>query len=190
MADFNRAFDKTMGHEGGYSNDPVDAGGETYRGISRVYHPTWHGWLFIDGYKSSGAPIDTALLDEAVRAFYRQHYWEPNRCGDMPQAVADEVFDTGVNMGVGRAAKFLQRALNCLNRNGSLYADLVDDGDVGPATLAALKLLPSSDHETLLKIMNVMQGQHYIEYMTKSPTQEKYARGWFARVALYGQETR
>ena len=37
MADFNIAFEITMGHEGGYSFDKDDAGGETYRGISRRY---------------------------------------------------------------------------------------------------------------------------------------------------------
>jgi len=36
----------------------------------------------------------------------------------------------------------------------------------------------------LLKIMNVLQGMHYISYMNKSPVQEKYARGWFGRVSL------
>ena len=39
MADFNDAFDETMGHEGGYVNDSNDAGGETYRGISRRFNP-------------------------------------------------------------------------------------------------------------------------------------------------------
>jgi hypothetical protein len=38
--------------------------------------------------------------------------------------------------------------------------------------------------ELLLKILNVFQGMHYIDFMTKSPIQEKYARGWFTRVEI------
>jgi type VI secretion system secreted protein VgrG len=38
---FLKAFNTTMTFEGGYANDPDDAGGETYMGISRRYHPDW-----------------------------------------------------------------------------------------------------------------------------------------------------
>ncbi|GAJ23902.1 unnamed protein product, partial [marine sediment metagenome] len=40
------------------------------------------------------------------------------------------------------------------------------------------------DLSYLLKVMNILQGMHYIEYMRKSPTQEKYARGWLKRVKI------
>ena len=39
MANFKESFDKVILAEGGYVNDPDDAGGETYLGISRVNHP-------------------------------------------------------------------------------------------------------------------------------------------------------
>jgi len=75
--------------------------------------------------------------------------------------------------------------LNYLNRNGSLFADLVVDGKIGPASLSALhRILSDGDEEILLIMMNVLQGNHYMEYMSKSPTQERYARGWFKRVRL------
>ena len=48
MADFNQAFDITMGHEGGYANNKLDTGGETYRGVSRNNWPDWEGWRLID----------------------------------------------------------------------------------------------------------------------------------------------
>ena len=75
-------------------------------------------------------------------------------CGDLPAALlavphfdrvaevapelAEELFDTGINMGTGTAIGFLQRALNALNRNGRDYADLAVDRRIGPATLGAL----------------------------------------------------
>jgi len=182
MADFNEAFNETMGHEGGYVNDSLDAGGETYRGIARKYNPQWKGWDHIDDTKPN---IDDAFLDLYVRQFYEERYWDVNCLDDFPQKVANEMFDTGVNMGIVRAAKFLQRSLNYLNRNGRLFDDLVDDGNIGTKSLSALNVIMNEgDETTLLTMMNVLQGNHYFNYMTKSPTQEKYARGWFRRVSF------
>lgn len=181
MADFNEAFDKTMGHEGGYVNDPDDAGGETYRGISRVYNPQWAGWKIIDETKPD---IDFDRLDPYVRSFYKEKYWDVNLLDKLPQKVANEMFDTGVNMGTHRAAKFFQESLNYLNRNESLFNDLVEDGKIGPNTMNAFYKLPKQDYDILWKMLNVCQGRHYMEYMKKSPIQEKYARGWFKRVGL------
>ncbi len=36
---YDKAFSKVMGHEGGYSHDSDDPGGETYRGIARNRWP-------------------------------------------------------------------------------------------------------------------------------------------------------
>ena len=113
MADFNKAFDKTSMHEGGYVYDPDDAGGETYRGISRKYNPQWIGWETIDKTRPN---IPNNELDPLVRQFYKVGYWDINKLDNFPQSVANEMFDTGVNMGTGRAAKFLQKSLNYLNK--------------------------------------------------------------------------
>jgi len=189
MADFEKAYYKTMKHEGGYIHDPDDAGGETYMGISRKYNPGWDGWGIIDDLKGSSnfskCLDDSDELLETVENFYKQRYWDVNMLDDFEdQAVAEEMFDTGVNMGVRRAAKFLQESLNYLNRNGSLFSDLVVDGVIGSATMNALSKLQKDDYSILLTMLNVCQGRHYMEYMKKSPIQEKYARGWFSRVKL------
>jgi len=186
MANFEKAFYETMGHEGGYVKDPADAGGETYMGISRVYNPGWYGWSIIDEQKSeSNFPKcldEDNELQDAVEDFYKEHYWDVNRLDDFPQNVSREMFDTGVNLGVTRAAKYLQQSLNYLNRNGSVFPDLVVDGKIGPATVSAFNKV-ESDAKIIVIMLNTLQGNHYMEYMSKSPTQEKYARGWFSRVS-------
>ncbi len=192
MADFKEAYQKTMGHEGKYSIDPTDEGGETYCGISRRWFPDWEGWTIVDESRSrDGFPkcLDTdGALQSLIPMFYRQHFW--NRfLGDKirNQDVANELFDTAVNMSVSDAVKFLQRSLNLLNRNQALFPDMVDDGILGNTTLNNLDRFCRGglgDVTLLLKFMNVMQGQHYIEYMNKSPTQEKFCRGWFSRVEI------
>jgi len=185
MANFKEAYDKTMGHEGGYGNDPDDVGGETYKGISRVYNPSWSGWIVIDAAKN-GPDFPSSLdanvaLQNSVGEFYKDKYWDVNRLDVFPQSVAEEMFDTGVNMGVGRAARFLQKALNYLNRNGKLYGDLDVDGKIGPASLNAMAAC-KNDERVILAMLNTLQGMHYMNYMDKSPSQKKYARGWFKRV--------
>jgi lysozyme family protein len=190
MAIFEIEFNKTMGHEGGYSYDPDDVGGETYKGIARRYHKGWSGWNIVDSLNDN-LDFPNCLnrneeLQFKVKSFYKQHFWDRFQ-GDLihDQSIAGELFDTGVNMGLKRAVKFLQRSLNYLNRNGNLFPDMVDDGVLGRGTLKCLNYYLNRDNpEILLKIMNVLQGQHYLNYMSKSPRQEKYCRGWFNRVTL------
>lgn len=189
MSYFIEAYNKTMGHEGGYVNDVDDAGGETYKGISRRYNGSWGGWFIIDALRDSdGFPKcldDNELLQQDVRKLYKQKYFDPYNGDDMPAGLAIEMFDTSVNMGTGRAVKFLQKSLNLLNRNQKLFPDMVEDGDYGKTTHKCLQIYLKNDTiNTLLKFLNVFQGMHYIDYMTKSPTQEKYARGWFNRVEI------
>jgi len=194
MANFESAFKITLGHEGGYVFDPDDAGGETYRGVSRRYHPDWAGWASIDRLKQQAEnrrQLNSLLAEDdelqlQIRNFYKQYYWDRFQ-GDVlnAQELAEELFDTSVNMGVHRAVRFMQEGLNLLNRNQKSFKDILEDGISGPGTLAALNAYLAKDPaEHLLKIMNVLQGMHYIEYMRKSPTQEKYARGWLKRVCI------
>jgi lysozyme family protein len=190
MGDFLAAFEKTMGHEGGYANDPDDVGGETYKGVARRYYPSWSGWKIIDSYKHEEdfpTCLDTnQRLQEKIVEFYKIKYWDV-WLGDQihNQEICEEMFDTGVNMGTHRCQKFLQQSLNYLNRNQRSYPDVVVDADVGPKTLKALgRYLQIDTSESLLKVMNILQGQHYLNYMDKSPSQEKFARGWLKRVSF------
>lgn len=193
MAKFEEAFNITMGHEGGYSKDPTDAGGETYRGISRKYFPNWSGWGIIDSLKGAHLRFPKNLrnrefidkINPMVMSFYKINFWD-KFWGNviMYQNVANEMFDTAVNMSITRAILFLQQSLNFLNRNQKLFLDVVEDGYIGKNTINALESLPRKDIDILLKMMNVLQARHYMEYMKKSPKQEKYARGWFSRVII------
>jgi len=187
MAQFNVSYNKTMKVEGGYVNDPDDPGGETYKGISRRYHPSWKGWQIIDMAKDTPewpeiGTDNTRILDICCEGFYREQFWDPV-AGDYihEQELADELFDTAVNLHPVRAVTFLQEALNVLNKNGRWYEDIVADGKMGPSTLDTLEsylTASGSDTALLLKIMNILQGNHYITAMKSSPVKEKYARGW------------
>ncbi len=147
ITSFDDVFRRTMHHEGGYSDHPDDIGGETYKGISRVYHPTWIGWAIVDGWKVRGRPREdnwlqsNERLQRYVREFYKAQFWDTWRGDDVlaiDAAVAAELFDTGVNMGTHKAIYYLQRALNVLNRGGMSWPDISEDGVIGPKTLGVL----------------------------------------------------
>lgn len=112
---FDQAFERVIGHEGGYVNNPKDPGGETKYGISKRAYPHLN--------------IKTLTLADA-KAIYRRDYWERTRCPELPAGVAFEVFDAAVNSGPGQATRWLQRAVG-----------VADDGVIGPITLAAVRRL-------------------------------------------------
>ena len=169
MADFKRALEFVLRHEGGYVDDSNDTGGETYGGISRNYHPGWDGWKIIDsmreehgfpGILSANTKVATSLAN-----FYRTSFWSRVDGENLPdQRLAEELLDSAVNLGSDRTIRFLQRSLSALNRNEALYSDLSEDGIVGAHTRRALRVYLSGDSvETLLTCLNIMQGMHYLE---------------------------
>jgi lysozyme family protein len=190
MANFDIAFKISMGHEGGYANDPVDTGGETIFGITRRDWPNSQIWKKVDEYKKNhdikaAIPLmnkDPYLLALA-KEIYKKSYWDVNSLDKINnQTIANELFDTGINMGIGIASRFLQRALNYTNRNQILYRDISIDGNVGPATLHMINNHPNIT--LVLKVLNVLQGSRYIEIIERAPAQERFVMSWFSRVSL------
>lgn len=117
MADFKIALKKVLASEGGYVNDIDDSGGETFAGVSRKNNKTWKGWQIIDDIKKSfnnSYTINTLnktlfandKLMDLVGEVYKTNYWDPIQLDLIPsQRIANEMFDTAVNMGVGVAIK-------------------------------------------------------------------------------------
>jgi lysozyme family protein len=194
MADFEIAYGETELHEGGYVDDPDDRGGETHLGISRKFHPNWVGWQKIDRIKAAQPEDyvrhvnDDPELVDLAKTFYREQFWRPVY-GDQisDQSIANKVFDTAVNQGTGTSIQYLQESLNLLNRNQRNYGDIVVDRKMGPKTLAAFNQflkLEKAQPDYLLKLLNLMQANRYVEIMKRDPTQQKFARGWLNRVNL------
>lgn len=161
--------------EGKYSNNKHDSGGETMWGITLATARR-------NGYTG---PMRSMPKHVAVE-IYKKEYWlapDFHHVARFSKRVAMELFDTGVNCGPKVAARFLQTALNILNRQGKDYADIKVDGDIGNATLQALekflRLRKLEGEVVLLKILNVLQGAHYIELATRRQKDEEFIFGWF-----------
>ena len=188
MADFLTAYQIVKKIEGGYANDKDDRGGETYKGISRVNFPNWKGWPVIDAMKRQTKRFEALLeknhkLQDLVLDFYKVEFWDELRLDKVNnQTIANELFDTGVNMGTGTAAIFLQKTLNVLNNNGQGYPDIKEDAKVGPLTLGYL-----NKHKRpgdVLKLLNCLQGARYVDIARARPANEKFMQSWLTRVAI------
>lgn len=184
MADFKTALKVTSRNEGGYANVTGDKGGETYRGIARNFWGYWEGWLIIDRYKletplnllDSKLAQDTTL-QEYVDTFFKKNFWDRARLDEVnSQEIANELYDTGVNFAPGRAVRMLQEAINLTRKD----LQVTVDGLIGPKTIEAANTHSSPQY--LYKMLNVLQGEAYIEIVRRDPTQEKFLKGWFTRV--------
>ena len=110
---FDLAFERLIGHEGGYTNHPKDPGGETKYGISKRSYPA--------------EDIATLTLARA-KEIYRRDFWTASGCDSLPEHIRFDLFDMAVNSGVTRAIKTLQQA-----------AGTAADGVIGPKTQTAVR---------------------------------------------------
>lgn len=160
-ANFDASFARIIKSEGGYVNDPADRGGETNLGVTIGAWGAYLGRAIQPGEMK-------ALTVETVKPFYKSMYWDKVKGDDLPVGVDYAVFDFAVNSGVGRAAKFLQRAVGAL-----------DDGAIGPGTLA---LVAKTTPGKLLENFAKQKEAFYNSLAEKNPTQQKFLKGWLARV--------
>lgn len=189
MSNFKRAYERTMGHEGGYAFNPKDTGGETYKGVSRKNWPQWGGWKYVDGaknqmtsmpaygtsaYKEWAKHLNKCLdginvLQNLVESFYRDNFWK--RLGEInDQRIAEECFDKAVNCGVV-AYKWLQRA-----------SGVGDDGQIGPVSIARINSL---DPVQLLADFNTLAERYYNRIIENDPSQSVFRKSWLSRLKGY-----
>jgi lysozyme family protein len=117
MISFDQAFTRLLGHEGGYSDDPQDPGGETNWGISRRSYPN----------------VDIKnLTREQAMTIYHTDFWHP--LGDANDAIKYQLFDFAVNSGINTAIRKLQ-----------MVVGVADDGHWGPMSKAALLKMELND---------------------------------------------
>lgn len=165
MASFEKIIKYVLKHEGGYVDDPRDAGGATKYGITLATLRSWRGKPI--------AKQDVKDLTEAeATAIYRANYWAPVKGDDLPAGVDYVVFDAAVNSGPKTSVKWLQRAVG-----------VNDDGIIGPKTLTAVRALPASaviNKALDIRLAAMRQMKHP---KTGALLWPSFGRGWASRVA-------
>jgi lysozyme family protein len=148
--------------EGGFVDHPADPGGRTNRGVTQRVYDAWR--------RRQGLPArDVKSIEDAeVQAIYESGYWIPPRCDLLARPLDLVQFDTAVNMGPGRAVRFLQQSVGC-----------GVDGDFGPGTERAVDACDPGD--TVAKYCNVREA-FYRQIVQHKPDQEVFLKGWLNRL--------
>lgn len=190
MADFRKALETILEHEGGLVDHPDDPGGVTNFGISLRY-ALQVGDQDGDGFADLDIDLDGDVDADDIRNLsvddaaerYRLDFWEPLRCYEIAnQAVATKLCDTGVNVGKRQAVLFIQRAAIACGKQ------ITDDGILGPNTLHAIETSPAaallagmrSEQAGFYRLL-IARGKAVREYDSTLPDFSKFERGWMRR---------
>ena len=110
---FNKIISFVLEEEGGYVNNPNDAGGETKFGISKRSYPN--------------VDIKNLTKEQAIE-IYRKDYWKEEwEALGFPMAAC--MLDTSINMGPGRAKRFFDKSsdyVSFLQQRLSFYKSIIE----------------------------------------------------------------
>jgi lysozyme family protein len=160
MTAFDICFPSLLEEEGGWANDPRDAGGMTNLGDTRV---AWEHWVDRPVHEAEMRALTPAL----VGPFYRSQYWNTVHGDSFPVGLALCLLHCSANCGPGRAAQLLQGVVGA-----------TPDGAIGPATIAAVNGW-TAEHG-VAAIIAEFQDELRAYYRTR-PTFPAFGKGWLAR---------
>jgi len=150
---FDQAVAVIFKHEGGYSKNPNDPGGETRWGISKRSYPE------VDIYN---------LTKEQAKEIYERDYWKPLRLYMIDNAnVCLELFDFSVNAGLSRAVKMAQK-----------LAGTKEDGQLGGITANAINefegdFVKAFKHSRIIYYESLARNNHNLKM---------FLNGWLRRI--------
>lgn len=167
---YDVAFDRVVGHEGGFQDDRDDRGNWTTGIIGKG---ELRGTKFgISAMSYPNLDIKNLTVEDA-KAIYQRDFWSRAGADRYDAAIVFQLFDMGINHGFGNAIRMLQRAVG-----------VADDGKVGPVTINRINATNVSDVIMLLNAERLV-------FITKISTFAKYGAGWVNRTARnlrYGAE--
>ena len=159
---FDEAFTRLIGHEGGFTDADEDRGNWTggQVGVGKL-KGTKYG---ISAMTYPGEDIAGLTLDRA-KMLYRRDFWGPAGCDLVADAAKFDLFDMAVNSGVKTAIKTLQRAVGA-----------TPDGVIGPVTM---QMIGSMTGPRLVARFNGAR----LQFMTELNTWGTFGKGWARRIA-------
>lgn len=167
---FDTVFERVIGHEAGYTDNPKDPGNWTG---GKVNSGELKGTKY--GIAANTYPdLDIKnLTEDQAKAIYYEDWWLALGMDRFSSAMQFQMFDAAFNHGMRNATKIFQRAVG-----------VVDDGIIGNKTMAA-----ASDMDVNDKLMRFLA--YRIRFYTSLSTFDTFGRGWSNRVAnnlLYAAE--
>lgn len=166
----NEALKFTLKWEGGFTNDPVDPGGATNKGIIQSVYNRYR--------RRKGLDIRSVrqLTDDEMIEIYEKDYWDLVRAKYLKSPLGLVMFDTCVNMGPSGSISRLQRALG-LKVTGSWtkeISDVIHTCDAGAIALQICRLRVAKRYDRV----------------KEDERQRKFLRGWLNRDNDLAKEVR
>ncbi|GEC95390.1 MAG: hypothetical protein RLZZ220_453 [Pseudomonadota bacterium] len=161
-AAFEASLPFVLRWEGGFVDHPNDPGGRTNKGVTQKVYDAWR--------KRQGLPVrDVKRLDDTeLHRIYESGYWIPPHCDRLARQLDLVHFDTAVNMGPGRAVRFLQKAAGC-----------GVDGDFGSQTEKAVQACRPGD---LIASYCATREAYYRELVRRNASLGVFLKGWLNRL--------
>jgi lysozyme family protein len=155
---------KILVYEGGYSNHPLDKGGETNLGITQHVYDRYRDGLVLP--RRSVKYIERS----EISVIYWKGYWVPCKCGELPSPLDLIVFDCSVLHGPSKAIKILQKIVG-----------VEVDGIIGSKTLEAIKAI-GSVKDVCSSYLEAREN-HFRDIVKRDPEQVVFLKGWLNRLS-------
>lgn len=191
-ATFDQAIPVVLTHEGGWVDNPADAGRETNFGISSLIiarekitaedlgldpatpMPTLDDKGAVATYQPGYLKPMTV---DAAKGIYKRLFWDRYKYEQIDdQTVATKIFDACVNMGQGHAHPLAQAAANDCNG----WPGIAQDGVLGPASMAAIN---TSKPVEFIQVYADRLAGYYQAIVSKHPSQRVFLRNWLKRAS-------
>jgi len=166
MADsfFYVAIHRILEHEGGYTNNPNDAGNWTGGVVGKgINKGTKYG---ISAGSYPNVDIKNLTIDEASEIYY-QDYWLKNKLDQLSPALGFQILDAAIQHGSRNAIKFLQKVLGT-----------TPDGIIGNQTLSKAK----NYDQTKLAILYIKERLSFYTSLSRN-NWTNFGLGWMRRMA-------
>ncbi|WP_295968384.1 N-acetylmuramidase [uncultured Xanthomonas sp.] len=174
MASFDLYLPQLLRFEGGFVDDPTDPGGATNHGITLATFQRCAQALL--GQAPTLQNLRALTVQQAA-TIYQHDYWDRIGADQIAsQTLAELVFDFYVNAG-DVAISLLQRVLQQLGATG-----LAVDGEMGPATLAALA---SADTAQVYAQYRQQRIAYYQRLVAERPADAEFLAGWLRRAEWF-----
>ncbi len=150
---YGRAMKEVYLDEGTYSNDAGDPGGPTNYGIT--IFDARHYW------KHDATAEDVKHMPKSIAEdIYAKHYAIPLHYNDLPSGVDYAVLDYGINSGISRSARVLQRIVGAKQ-----------DGVIGEETIK------DANQMDPIKLINAIYDER-LRFLRSLKTYHIFRRGW------------
>ena len=166
MTRFDDCLKFVLAVEGGFSNHPNDRGGCTNFGIIQTEYDSWR--------MKNGCKVISVreISPDEVKSIYRENYWNLIRADDIAAPMDLVLFDSAVQHGPRRVARWLQRVVGA-----------AQDGSIGDKTIATLDdFINTQGIRFAIDDFLAIREDFYHDIVLHDPSQVAFEKGWANRL--------